>query len=709
MKKRIISFVMAAILLLTMLPMTALAENGPSQAHWQEGDSEVYMAFLSLYNTRTEETYSFLENNRVNADAYPGVTYERSTNELKFDSVADADSGKLVLRANMMGDDFKIRIDGRISLAKIDVWGDWYDGNLTVAGNGELTVNAEKAYDAAINMYAEHTPAKLTFGKDVKATLFSKNNVAVQTICSVNPDAAQAYVFENGQSATVAKRNWSYNEPVYIPGIRMEDAEDDVWAGYRVTSASDPDGFYAVNEGWRGDDTANTLYWVQKYQYVARYNAYIEDRNFFKDNPKVTQDGSLEYTEAEWNAQTDFTYQTVPSGEPANIGYYNPDEPEGENAYTLIQVRSASDPEGSYGAQEYSAYNSNDELIETGYYIYRLVNAPNSSRLIKDDAFAELQIPEDELEANGWSFVPGYDRVEFKWTGRLIDSVYPLAKDGSGNKYVKGYDNAVYRYAEGSGINIGSTFYYYFEEAPEVDADSLTVVTELVEADGLYDYAIAENPFEYNTEAPEHTHSYGKGVVTQKAAFGRNGIITYTCSCGDKKYGTIPMLKTAVLSASNFTYDGKRKTPGVTVKDSAGRVLSRSYYDVKYSSNNYAIGTATVTLTFKGNYSGTRVLKFNIIPRGTAISKLKSGKRTLTVNWKKQAAQTNGYQIQYSTDKTFRTGVKTVNIFKVKTVKKAFKKLQSKKVYYVRVRTFKKVGATYYYSTWSPTRYVKVK
>ena len=73
-----------------------------------------------------------------------------------------------------------------------------------------------------------------------------------------------------------------------------------------------------------------------------------------------------------------------------------------------------------------------------------------------------------------------------------------------------------------------------------------------------------------------------------------------------------------------------------------------------------------------------------------------------------KATQTTGYQLQYSTSSKFK-GAKTVTITKNKTTSKKISKLKAKKKYYVRVRTYKTVGKTKYYSSWSKVKSVKTK
>lgn len=168
--------------------------------------------------------------------------------------------------------------------------------------------------------------------------------------------------------------------------------------------------------------------------------------------------------------------------------------------------------------------------------------------------------------------------------------------------------------------------------------------------------------------------------------------------------------KTVKLSATSYTYNGKTKKPSVSVIGNNGKKLASSNYSVSYSSGRKKVGKYTVKVTFKGNYSGTVSKTFKINPKGTSVSKVKAGKKRMTVKWKKLSkTYVTGYQIQYSTDKKFKKSVKTSTVTKYKTSSKTIKKLKAKKKYYVRIRTYKKVGSVKYYSGWSKVKSVKVK
>ncbi len=96
--------------------------------------------------------------------------------------------------------------------------------------------------------------------------------------------------------------------------------------------------------------------------------------------------------------------------------------------------------------------------------------------------------------------------------------------------------------------------------------------------------------------------------------------------------------------------------------------------------------------------------------KNTKVSKLKAGKKSIKITWKKQATKgIKGYEIQYSTNKNFKKNVKNVTINKVKTTSKTIKKLKSGKKYFVRIRTYKKSGTKKVYSNWSKAKSVKVK
>ena len=165
-----------------------------------------------------------------------------------------------------------------------------------------------------------------------------------------------------------------------------------------------------------------------------------------------------------------------------------------------------------------------------------------------------------------------------------------------------------------------------------------------------------------------------------------------------------------------YNYNGSYRTPAVSIiyKDAMNKAgATQSYtlnkgtdYTVIYEDNK-KVGTATVIFTGTGNFKGFHVENFTIRPKSTILRKLIKGKKQFSVVWKKQTTQMSGYQIQYATKKKFKSSKKVTS--KKSTTRKTIKKLKSKKTYYVRVRTYKKLYDTNYYSKWSNTMKIKTK
>lgn len=116
-----------------------------------------------------------------------------------------------------------------------------------------------------------------------------------------------------------------------------------------------------------------------------------------------------------------------------------------------------------------------------------------------------------------------------------------------------------------------------------------------------------------------------------------------------------------------------------------------------------------MTIIGMGRYGGQISKTFVINPKGTSLASLTPASKKITVKWKKQATQTTGYQIQYSTDKSFKKGVKSVNKKGASAVSTVISGLTSNKTYYIRIRTYKTVGGKTYYSTWSGVKSAKAK
>ena len=208
-------------------------------------------------------------------------------------------------------------------------------------------------------------------------------------------------------------------------------------------------------------------------------------------------------------------------------------------------------------------------------------------------------------------------------------------------------------------------------------------------------------------------HEWGtEYTVDQPATFAADGSKSIHCkNCETISEAiAIPRINSVKISATAYTYSGGVKTPSVTVKDANGNALhNKTDYIVQYASGRKNVGTYKVIVTFKDNYSGKKTLSYTINPKGTAISSLSKSKKAFTAKWKKQSAQTSGYQLLYSTNSKFKSRNKYVTVSSYKTTSKTIKKLAAKKKYYVKIRTYKSVSGKKYYSGWSAAKTVVTK
>lgn len=219
----------------------------------------------------------------------------------------------------------------------------------------------------------------------------------------------------------------------------------------------------------------------------------------------------------------------------------------------------------------------------------------------------------------------------------------------------------------------------------------------------------------FNEEKQLYEFPYGQHFV--KDLNGQDIVFTYEAESGSTPTPSEPKpsepevsqsAPKVKLSTTKYTYSGKTRMPSVTVTQD-GKKLSAKDYTVSYASGRKNVGKYAVKVTLKSNKKSTTAY-FTINPKGTSLKSLKKGKKSFTANWKKQATQTTGYQVQYSKSKKFTgktTKVKTVSGEK-KTSKK-ITKLSKKKTYYARVRTYKTVKGVKYYSPWSKAKKVKTK
>ena len=202
-------------------------------------------------------------------------------------------------------------------------------------------------------------------------------------------------------------------------------------------------------------------------------------------------------------------------------------------------------------------------------------------------------------------------------------------------------------------------------------------------------------------------HKSSGWIVDKAASIGVKGSKHKECTVCKKVLETaeIPALSrisiskaSVTLSTSTYAYDGKAKKPGVTVKLSGKTLKNGTDYTVSYS-NNTKVGTAKVTITGKGNYTGSVSKTYSIknnFKKATVSgisTKAFTGKnitQSITVKYNgKTLKKGTDYTVSYSSNK--KIGTATVKIagkgsytgtitktFKINPAKQEIQKLTAK-------------------------------
>ena len=174
-----------------------------------------------------------------------------------------------------------------------------------------------------------------------------------------------------------------------------------------------------------------------------------------------------------------------------------------------------------------------------------------------------------------------------------------------------------------------------------------------------------------------------------------------------------------LLSLSKNTYKLYPKAVGkISVSSSNTNVVDTYYWstDSYITLYPYKVGKATITVTADavGLYEKA-VYRFKVIvkpPKAKLISVKNKKGMVMDVTWSwKDHDKIDGYQMQVSTKKNFKSAVKTYNSSRKYSGFLLYKSngLKKKKTYYVRVRTYKKVSGSILYSGWSNVKKVKMK
>ena len=288
----------------------------------------------------------------------------------------------------------------------------------------------------------------------------------------------------------------------------------------------------------------------------------------------------------------------------------------------------------------------------------------------------------------------------------------------TGHKYTK--TTVKQASCETDGVNVytcdtcGDSYSEVIKAKGHVYASEVTKKANCTD-DGVITYTCANCGDKYTEVIKAKGHVAGDWITDKAAAVGVKGRKHRSCTvCGAVvESADIPALSpksissaSVSLSIATYSFDGKVKTPSVTVKLGSTALRKGIDYVVSYS-NNKNVGKATVVITGKGLYAGTIARTFVINPAKQEIQKLTAKSKGFYIDYAAKGHAT-GYEIQYATNSSFSGAKKTV-ITSNKTDKVTVSKLSGNKKYYVRVRTYTTVNGIKYYGAWSAVKTVTTK
>lgn len=190
-------------------------------------------------------------------------------------------------------------------------------------------------------------------------------------------------------------------------------------------------------------------------------------------------------------------------------------------------------------------------------------------------------------------------------------------------------------------------------------------------------------------------------TVDEPATLNKNGSKSKHCTGCDSKSSvvTIYQASNVKLETTTYTYNGKTQSPNVVVEDSSGETISSDNYTLTYSSSSIkSVGQYSVQITFKGDYSGSEILNFTIVPENPTSVKVElDGCDDVKVSWGKVSGAT-GYEISQS---TMENQTEIVSTYHTTSGKSKTISAKQGKTYSYKVRAYKEVDGKKIYGAWS--------
>ena len=167
--------------------------------------------------------------------------------------------------------------------------------------------------------------------------------------------------------------------------------------------------------------------------------------------------------------------------------------------------------------------------------------------------------------------------------------------------------------------------------------------------------------------------------------------------------------KTVTYGSKSFNINAKSEKGGTLVYASSNKAVATISSSGKVSVKGYGKTTITINSPASGTFSADKKqITITVVPKQMKLKKVSSSaKKGIYISWKKDKTA-SGYQINISRVMNFKKQTNSANLSKKKG-NVNLSGLVSKKLYYVRIRAYKKVGKKKYYGKWSKVKRVKIK
>ncbi|MBR2590701.1 MAG: leucine-rich repeat protein [Clostridia bacterium] len=220
-----------------------------------------------------------------------------------------------------------------------------------------------------------------------------------------------------------------------------------------------------------------------------------------------------------------------------------------------------------------------------------------------------------------------------------------------------------------------------------------------------------------NAHGHDYNYKGGKTVVSPTSV--KMGYTIYKCkNCNYAYYGDIRQ-PTGPTSIDASCADSVQVGKTITIKTSLtpSGIVDRVYFQssnkkiATVSANGVVTGKSVGKVKIKCYLSNgkSKTLTVNVKTPSTSINHLISvAKSRLKITWN-QVNYSDGYCVQYSTDKNFKKNRTTKYIAGKKNTSVIYKSLKSGAKYYVRVAAYKTVSGQKSLSAWSKVKTIKVK